>query len=493
MTDPATETNEESGDKGMNDDTTSGRAMHPKKAEIYDALAKMRQDNAAAQARLTKRASLADYRALVRPSQQDGQKISVWSEALQAALDENEIVFIPRAEEPYYIDRSILIPSDRRIEAEDGAVIRLKKGIRTLMLRNRHVADGTHAPISAPVRDHNICITGGRWEESMDVRAGYGKTGMIDEERSFYGVSTAMLFNNLSGLTLQNMTFAHMAGFAVQCGDLQNAVMGNIAFDQCYADGLHLNGNIDRAWICDIHGQCGDDLVALNAYDWQNSSVNFGPMRCILCENLELSASSPYKAMRIQPGIYYYDDGSWVDCALDGIIVKNVRGIRTFKLYYQTPRYKLRTQKPERGAPGSGDWLFFEDISVDLAGPIDGFREYRESDPVRGAFAAFEIGANIKHLFFENIDLTLHREKYPLSYLLCAGPKSCVVDEGTCEIFDPYVSCKLEELHLGRIRINGNTPDRIEPYLKAVAFDDVNRDGFSSGRGMIERVEYEQG
>ena len=120
----------------MNDNTTSGRAMHPKKAEIYDALAKMRQDNAAAQARLTKRASLADYRALVRPSQQDGQKISVWSEALQEALDENEIVFIPRAEEPYYIDRPILIPSDRRIEAEDGAVIRLKKGIRTLMLRN---------------------------------------------------------------------------------------------------------------------------------------------------------------------------------------------------------------------------------------------------------------------------------------------------------------------------------------------------------------------
>ena len=474
----------------MAQNSENANTMHPKKAEIYDALARMKEANRAAQEKLRKEASLAAYEYLTVDSQQDGQPIRIWSEAFQTALRENEILTIPRSEEPYYIDRPIVIPSNRRIVAEDGAVIRLQKGIRTLMFRNEHVADGTHKPIAAPVRDSNICIIGGRWEESLDRRAGYGKSGMIDEERSFYGVSTAMLFNNLDGLTLKNMTFAHTGGFAVQAGDLSNAVMHSITFEACYADGLHLNGNLCNAWIKDIRGQCGDDLVALNAYDWQNSSVDFGPMRCVLCEDLVLLESSPYKAMRIQPGIYYYDDGSLVDCALDRIIIKNVRGIQTFKLYYQTPRYRIRSQKPERGAPGSGDWLFFENIAVDLALPIDKFGEYMNSDPLRGAFAAFEIGANIGNLFLDDIDLTLYRDRFPLSYLLCAGPKSCVTDGGMCEIFDPYVSCKIETLNLSRIRINGAEPDLVEPYIRTIEFDDINHDGNSTGKGSIGNINY---
>lgn len=468
-------------------------AMHPKKAEIYDAVTRMKQANLAAQRKLKKTASLASYRELAKKSEQDGQAILVWAEAFERALKENEIVFIPRSDEAYYIDRPVVIPSNRRIEAEDGAVIRLQRGIRTLMFQNEHVLDGTHAPLKDTPRDENICITGGRWEESLDRRAGYGRSGMNDESRSFYGVSTAMFFNNLNGLTLENMTFAHTGGFAVQAGDVRDAVMHGIRFDECYADGLHLNGNTENAWIRDISGQCGDDLVALNAYDWQNSSVDFGPMKNVLCENLTLSESSPYKAMRIQPGIYYYDDGTTIDCALDGVIVKNVRGIRTFKMYYQTPAYNIGIQKPERGAPGSGDWLFFEDIAVDLAAPLDRFREYEESDPVRGAFAAFEIGANIGHIFFEDIDLTLYREQYPESYLLCAGPKSCLVDGGKREVFDPYVQCRVGSVQMKHIRINGLEPDSVKPYIRTVAFDDVNHDGLSTGRGTIERTEYCRG
>jgi hypothetical protein len=41
-------------------------------------------------------------------------------------------------------------------------------------------------------------------------------------------------------------------------------------------------------------------------YDWQNSSVNFGPMHTVLCEDLVLSADSRYKALRIEPGMYRY-------------------------------------------------------------------------------------------------------------------------------------------------------------------------------------------
>ena len=464
--------------------------MNPRKAQIYASLERMTAANRAAQDALTREASLTDYVSHVRTGMQDDTEIRIWTDAFRAALVENEIVRIPASAEPYYVDDSITIPSNRRIFAEDGAVIRQMKGVRVLMFRNEHTADGTHAPIAADVRDCNIAICGGRWEESNTGRAGYGRTGMYDMERSFYGVSTCMFFNNMDGLTLTDLTFVHTAGFSVQMGDITNVLIDNITFVECFADGLHINGNTENVRITNVRGQVGDDLVALNMYDWQNSSVDFGPMKTVLCENLDLSADSHYKAMRIEPGVYYYDDNSSVDCGLYDAIIKNVRGINTFKLYYQTPAYRIIGGEPERGGPGSGDYLFFEDIKIDLNAPIDGFREYTESDPVRGAFAGFEFGANIGHLFFENIDLTLYPEKYPYSYLFCVGPKSCVTGNGTVEVFDPYVSCEVGTVELTDIRVNGVQPDDIAPYIRAVTFDNINNDNRSTGSGTIANVVY---
>jgi len=464
--------------------------MNPRKAQIYASLEQMTAANRAAQDALTREASLTDYASHVRTGMQDDTEIHIWTDAFRAALAENEIVRIPASAEPYYVDDSITIPSNRRISAEEGAVIRQMKGVRVLMFRNEHTADGTHAPIAADVRDCNIAICGGRWEESNTGRAGYGRTGMYDMERSFYGVSTCMFFNNMDGLTLTDLTFVHTAGFSVQMGDITNVLIDNITFVECFADGLHINGNTENVRITNVRGQVGDDLVALNMYDWQNSSVDFGPMKTVLCENLDLSADSHYKAMRIEPGVYYYDDNSSVDCGLYDAIIKNVRGINTFKLYYQTPAYRIIGGEPERGGPGSGDYLFFEDIKIDLNAPIDGFREYTESDPVRGAFAGFEFGANIGHLFFENIDLTLYPEKYPYSYLFCVGPKSCVTGNGTVEVFDPYVSCEVGTVELTDIRVNGVQPDDIAPYIRAVTFDNINNDNRSTGSGTIANVVY---
>lgn len=465
--------------------------MHPKKAEIYMTLEQMAEDNRAAQSRLSGEASLTEYRFLVRVEKQNGNDVCVWTDALQAALNENEIVRIPTADEPYFIDKSVLIPSNRRIEAEDGAVIKLMQGVKTLMFRNVHTENGTHAPISGKNRDCNIAICGGRWEESVTERLGYGRTGMYDIERSFFGVSSCMFFDNADGLTLSNMTFVHCGGFAVQMGDIKNVLIENITFSECFADGIHVNGNTEKIRISNVRGQVGDDLVALNMYDWQNSSVNFGSVKNVLCENLELSSDSRYKAMRIEPGIYYYDDGSFVDCSLCNAIIKNVRGINTFKLYYQTPVYKIFGGEPERGGVGSGDYIFFEDIEIDLNAPIDGFLPYRKSDPVRGAFSGFELGSNIEHMFFENIDIKLYPEKYPLSYLICAGPKSVV--NGEYEVFDPYIKCEIGNISLKNICINGEIPNDVMPYILEIAFNNVNDDGRSDGFGKIRCVTYEKG
>lgn len=459
---------------------------------IEEKLEAVRCENMRRSAEITDRVSLNEYKSLVR---HDGDR-KIWTHALQTALNEHGFVVIPPSDNVYFIDDTVTIPSDRHIEAY-GAVIRLTEDCEVLMLRNEHTMDGTHAPLDTSDCDRNITISGGRWEESNTCRGGYGKNCRYtrfdgdDAKRPFFGVSTCMLFNNIEGLTLTDMTFAHTAGFAVQTGDIKNAVFENIRFESCYADGLHLNGNSENMLIRNISGEVGDDLVALNMYDWQNSSVNFGPTRTVLCDGLDLAPKSPYKALRIEPGIYTYDDGSQVDCGLFDAIIRNVAGIATFKMYFQTPAYRIGTS-PERGGVGSADNLFFENITVDLARPIDGFDEYMNSDPVRGTFAAFEFGSNIGYVSFENIDLTLYRDRFPMSCLACVGPKSARSSD--VEIFDPYLSSHVGTVEMKNIRVNGvpllSAESEVSPaeLIRTIAFDDINGDGNSTASGTVDAV-----
>ena len=71
------------------------------------------------------------------------------------AVAAHEIVRIPASERPYYVDATVRVPSNRRIEAT-GATVALLPGTRVLMLRNEHAPDGTLAPIPPGSRDRNI-------------------------------------------------------------------------------------------------------------------------------------------------------------------------------------------------------------------------------------------------------------------------------------------------------------------------------------------------
>ncbi len=445
----------------------------------------MRDRNLSACAALSDRVLLSDYRHLVTCAGEH----ELWTNALQAALDEHEVVVIPPRAEPYYIHKPVIIGSDRRIEAHSATVL-LTPDCRTLMLRNATAADGTHAPIPEGERDRNISISGGTWGESRTARAGYGQTGMYDEARSFYGVSTLFFFNNMDVLTLRDVTFTHTAGFALQAGALTDGLFEGIRFVSCFADGLHINGDTERILCRDIRGQVGDDLVALNAYDWQDSSVNFGPIRCALLEDMELSPDSPCKALRLIPAKYRFDDGSVVDCAMEDVIVSDVRGMWTVKVYLQTPRYVIG-ETPEWGNVGTANNLYFEHMTIDLGGPMDALDGYLHSDPVRGAFGAFEFCAQVGRVEFEDIDLTLHRDRFPLSYLAVVGPKSSIF--GPFEIFDPYLSADVERFVLRDVCIRDSEgiaiPDTSE-WFREVVFRDINRDGHSTGAGCIGGIEW---
>ena len=452
------------------------------KDEIFKKLISMRQCVYSNSKKEVEGVSVTMYSSFVRT---DNEGIRIWSDAFQAAINENECIVIPASDEPYYIDKTITVPSNRCIEALDGAVIRLKKGTKTLLLRNENNEDGTHIRETFQTPDTNICIIGGRWEEEFDVRAGYGQSGMYDAERSYYGVSTCMFFNNAKNLILKNLVFSCTGGFAIQMGNAKNIVIEDIKFEKCFADGLHINGNTENVFIKNVRGQVGDDLVALNMYDWQNSSVNFGPIKTVWCEALELDAESKYKALRIEPGTYYYDDGSAVNCSLNDAVFRDVKGINTFKLYFQTPRYNVDEER-EPGDTGTGDNIFFENITINLNEPIDKLKDYVESNPITGSIACFEVGANIGNLFFENINVTLHRDKYPMSFFLCVGPKS--IRDGKMEIFDPEINSTVENVYLKNISVNLGNTENAKEYIHQIRFDDIYGDGTSTGRGIIKNI-----
>lgn len=447
--------------------------------ELEALLDNVKRENARLTSTLCDRVSLSEY----------APKGEIWTDALQRALDEHQVVIIPKKDSPYIIDASIIIPSHRHIIAEDGATVKLLDGVKVLMMRNSQTANGTHLPITVP-RNENITIEGGVWEDWCQRRLGYGKSGMYDEDRSFFGVSTYMLLENINHLTLKNMTFRRTGGFALQIGEASNVVIEGIRFENCFADGIHINGNVENAYISDVRGEVGDDLVAFNMFDWQDSSINFGPCKNVICQDLELSRSSHYKALRIEPGLYEFDDGTTVDCSLCNAIFRRISGIKTFKLYTQTPVYSPESG-PEKTDVGSGDNILFEDIGIDLDAPIDLLDEYTGSHPVKGSFGAFELGLNAKNLYFRRISLTLHREKYPLSYLICIGPKSVRFSDGR-EVFDPYLSSCVECVHLEDIQINGIAPSDISPYVKEIVFDRLYDDIPSTGYGKIEKIIYKK-
>ena len=461
----------------MKEDTEMKETVDRVVSRLERRIAVMREKNERARAALTDEVALTDYSSLN----------GIWTEALARALREHQIVCIPQANAPYLIDGTVVIPSNRRIIADRDAVIRLAPGVDVLLFRNEHTADGTHAPIRNVPRDQNITIEGGIWEDCCTRRMGYGKSGKYGDACGFSGVSTLMLFENLDRLTLRDMTFRHCGAFAAQLGEISNVIAEEIRFESCFADGLHFNGNTETVHVRRISGQVGDDLVAINPYDWQNSSVNFGPFRDLLCEDLTLAPDSRYHALRIEPGVYTFDDGSRVDCSLTDAVFRRIKNIRTFKLYCQTPKF-FPGEKPEHGDVGSGDRIVFDQISVDLNAPIDLLDGYVTGDPVRGSFAAFELGLNVKHLWIRNVDLNLYRDRYPYSYLLCIGPKSARKTDGR-EVFDPSFSSVAEVITFENIRINGEKMTDVTPYLREIVFDRLWDDTPSTASGKILKIE----
>lgn len=414
----------------------------------------------------------------------------IWSDALNAALACGGEIYIPQG--VYYIDKPLIVKSGTTVIADKKAEIILIKGVKTLLLRNENVINGTDLKIAddAPV-DSDVSVCGGVWAEENVERLGYGASGCFDENDSFKGVSTCFLFSGVNNLTLKNITFRSTAGFACQIGRINGFVIENIVFENCFADGLHVNGGVKNGVIKNLSGYTEDDLVALNAYDWDNSTINLGCIENVLVDGVKsANGDCAHKSFRIQPGVYPYKNGEKEDCYIKNLSVKNVSGVTTFKMYLQTPAY---TEVPEKDVGvGRIENVCFENITADTSSPLDKQPNYLNGDRVAGNFATFEIGSNLKNMRLCNVSVKLDKQKYPCSYLITVGPKSQFIKEKHLELFDPYVFATAENITYDKIFINGEETDDLSPYIKQVEFYNLYPSALPFGKGKIISVSKEK-
>lgn len=428
-----------------------------------------------------------DYSDLLKTTYKNG---FIWSDAFNTALKSGGEIYIPKG--IYYIDKPLILNSGTTVVADEKAEIILINGVKTLLLRNKNVINGTDIKIAddAPV-DDDITVCGGVWAEENTERLGYGLSGCFDENDSFKGVSTCFLFSGVNNLTLKNIVFKSTAGFACQIGRINGFLIENIAFENCFADGLHVNGGVKNGVIKDLSGYTEDDLVALNAYDWDNSTINFGCIENVVVDGVKsINGASAHKSFRIQPGVYPYKNGEKEDCYIKNLTVKNVSGVTTFKMYLQTPAY---TELPEKNiGVGRIENVFFENITADTTSPLDKQPNYLNGDRVAGNFATFEIGSNLKNMRLCNVSVRLDKQKYPCSYLITVGPKSQFIKEKHLELFDPYVFATAENITYDKIFINGEEIDDLSPYIKQVEFDNLYPSALPFGKGKIISVSKEK-
>ena len=410
---------------------------------------------------------------------EDGKEI--WTDAFQKAIDENEYIFVPNGR--YFIDRSLVLRSNRHIVLSQRAEVGLVKTCKTLLLRNQSVIDGSCENIDMTYpHEQNISISGGLWFEENDTRHGFGVTGKFDEENSLVGVTTCLLFSGVKNLRLSNMRFRNTAGVAIQLGRCENFIIENISFDNCFADGVHVGGHVKNGIIKNIYGKTGDDLVALNMCDWQNSSINMGPLENVLVENVCATATNGYNAFRILPGVLVTKNGE-IDCYVKNLCVRKVRGISAFKLYMQTVPY---AKTPDYVKVGSIENISLENIKIDLNGPIDELENYVSQDPITGQFGAIEIGSNVNSITLKNINATLNKTTFKNSHLITVGPKASYLKSHNLEVFDPWAVCEVGEIAYKNVKVNGKKVYDLKKEVKTIAFSNLYNLTENNGFGVVK-------
>jgi len=339
---------------------------------------------------------------------------AIWSDAIERCLGDNGSAYIPKADEPYYIDRPIVLKSGDRLVAHPDAEIRLKiAAAGTCMVRNSKVAFSQDGPVEMCAgADEGVLIEGGVWSDQNDE--GRGRGGAYDQQGSMPGSRGVFFLHNISRVVVRNVRFRDCSPFAIQIGNATDFLIENIACDET-ADGVHVEGPSARGIIRRVAGKTNDDSVALNAWDWDNSSITFGPITDMLVEDVEVKPGYTWAELRLLPGTKVFPSGETVDCDIRRCVFRNIRGVHTFKMYDQP-----NISKPELDYAdpiGRMSDLFFSDIVVDGIAKNDYYDT--SSDGV------FDICADIEGISIRNVRFNYVPGRSDMApYLVSVGPKA---------------------------------------------------------------------
>ena len=373
----------------------------------------------------------------------------IWSDAIELCLLENGTAFIPDTASPVYIDRPIVLRGGNRLVVHPETEIRLHAGAAgTCMVRNSGIVFSQARPVClCEGADAGILIEGGIWSDQGNE--GRGRGGAFDREGSMPGSHGAFLLHNVAGITVRNARFRDCSAFAIQLGNAADFLVENITFDET-ADGIHIEGPSARGIIRHISGKTNDDAVALNAWDWDNSSLTFGPITDMLIEDVQVRPGYTWSELRLLPGTKVFPTGETVDCDIRRCIWRNIRGVHTFKMYDQP-----NLDKPEEDFAdpiGRMSDLFFTDI---IADGISRSNYYDKSSD-----AVFDICADIDSISVRNVRLNYTPGAAGMArYLVSVGPKSLTWPRGKTpadgwkEVFNPNANPVVRGLSVRDVRV----------------------------------------
>lgn len=473
--------------KPVSDADHDGEFRRLTKREIIDALSDLIKEPEAREL-----PNLLDYADRTETIQRDGKQYRVWNRAISAALDEGAGVLIPASEEPYYIDRPIVMASGDYIRAQPEARICAIPGMKTCMVRNQHIVSGRAAPLDATAEpDVDLTITGGVWsQESMDRSE---TNGVSDAENPVPGTAGILLFSNVRRVSITHLKIEKGAPFAVHLSNAADIFVSDVTVET-NCDGIHLNGPLTRAVVEKIVCQrTGDDCIALNAWDWPWSAPTCGPMSMILVQNCRTFGEA-LKDIRLLAGVLIYPDGSTLDCPIQNVVLRNLDGFNYFKLYAQAP-----LEMAESCRVGTLDHVYFDTILTPLTGTIraswtEGY--YGGTEQSCGGAAPFSILANSGFLSFENLTIATAPNADGTPCIFHVGPESANTNDPQMplDIFMSDAHAALGAIALANIMdASGQPYPNPENLVKAVRLS-VNPDFPRTrprggvGYGTVERV-----
>lgn len=370
-----------------------------------------------------------------------GKKVkgTIWTEAFTAALRENGRVYVPQSDAILYIDAPIVLASGGVLWVHPKTRIFLRPGVNTCMVRNACAdTDGT---------DEDIVIRGGIWSTLTHDLFGVDNNGN-DRGRSSKGAEAlsgshgVFLIRNAAGVVLSGMTITECAAFGMQLNACRKFLVENITFRDHKRDGVHMGGEVYEGEIRNIQGHTNDDLIALNAWDWNNYIMTYGNIADIYVHDIY----AVHDQIRFLAGKH-----GMIECSISRIHLRNIQGIDNIKMYPQPNSESLVLYGKEDRSESAGEIC---DVLIE---------NLRASAPrMWQSDGLVEIGSHVKNLRICDVVIDCEESlftenKYPF---VRVGPKSAtiVVDkdrpETWVEIFEPNAigiaeNLKIEGLKFG--------------------------------------------